>query len=46
MKTLRKSNLDGGSLEMPEEEMSYPLIGQGLFEKKTGQGIVKILLIF
>lgn len=38
--------MDDDSLEMPEKEMSYPLIGQGLFEEKTGQGIVEILLIF
>lgn len=31
---------------MPEVEMTYPLIGQGLFQEETGQGIVKILLIF
>lgn len=38
--------MDDDSLEMPEKEMSYSLIGQSLFQEKTDQGIVEILLIF
>lgn len=34
------------SLEMPKEEMPYPLIGQSFFEEEAGQWIVKILLVF
>lgn len=43
---MTKKRMDGDSLEMPEKEMSYSLIGQGFLEEKTGQGIVQILLIF
>lgn len=38
--------IGGDSLEMPEKEMSYSLIGQSLLQEKTDQGIVEILFIF
>lgn len=40
-----KPFLDSYSLEMPEKEMSYSLIGQGFLEEETGQRIIEVLLI-
>lgn len=41
----RETNLHSYSLEMPEKEMSYSLIGQSLLEEETGQRIIEVLLI-
>lgn len=38
--------MGGDSLEVPEKEMSYSLIGQSFLQEKTDQGIVEILFIF
>ena len=33
------------SLQMPEEEVSYALIGQGFLQEEPGQRVVQVLLV-